>query len=78
MKFVNKVGSLIKERDLFAIPVQLTYNGQRRFNTCIGGCCTILIFLTIMITFPLMLFEELKNPTVQQTEPSKINYLFLS
>ena len=35
----------IRNQDLFAAPVYLTYKGERAFNTAFGGCCSILFVL---------------------------------
>ena len=68
---LKKVGAGIKQYDLFAIPVQLTYKGQRKFNTLLGGCCSIMMYLAIIIAFPLMITYEYQNPTLRQTTPKQ-------
>ena len=66
MKFLSKIASYIKEKDIFAIPVQLTYKGQRKFNTMVGGCCTILLFLMIVISFPILTLYNFFSPSIEQ------------
>ena len=39
----------IRSKDLFAAPVQLTYKGQRSFNTAVGGVCSILFILVSVV-----------------------------
>ena len=45
--------NFIREQDLFAAPVQLTYKGQRSFNTAFGGVCSILFILASVVVFGL-------------------------
>ena len=73
MKLFEKLTNCIKERDIFAIPVQLTYKGQRKFNTVCGGCCTIILYLAIFISFTILLLHELEKPEVKQTAPDIIS-----
>ena len=49
----------VKGVDFFAIPVQLTYKNQRKFNTVVGGCCTLTIILAILVTFPIFLIRDM-------------------
>ena len=44
----KKLSELIKGQDLFGAPVQLTYKGQKAFNTIFGGCVSIILVLTIL------------------------------
>lgn len=34
--------------DLFGVPVQLTYNGERTFRTCLGGCVSLVLVVVIL------------------------------
>ena len=52
----------IRDRDLFAIPVQLTYKGQSGFNTLLGGSCSILMILTLLTVCVFELYELALNP----------------
>ena len=65
----------IKQRDFFAIPVQLTYKGQRKFNTLLGGCCSIILVIGILVSLPLLIVYELNNPEVRMTAPKYNTYL---
>ena len=41
----------VKQQDLFAIPVQLTYKGERAFTSFCGGCVSILFALIAAAIF---------------------------
>ena len=43
----------VKQKDLFATPVQLTYKGERAFSSFYGGCCSILFVLVAVAIFAL-------------------------
>ena len=45
------ISNLIKKSDLFCVPVQLTYRGEREFKTITGGCCSILFLLAVVTIF---------------------------
>ena len=51
----------MREQDFFATPVQLTYKGEREFNTAFGGCCTILLFLSVAISLAISLNETIND-----------------
>ena len=52
----------IRGLDFFAVPVQLTYKGQKSFNTLLGGCCSLLIILVFLTYAIIDLHELIKNP----------------
>ena len=54
--------SFIRNRDVFAIDVKLAYKGQKSFNTHLGGCCTILLYMAILVSFPMLLNDQISNP----------------
>ena len=58
----------IQKCDLFAIDVNLTYAGQKKFNTLLGGCLTITLVLAIMVSFPWLLYDKTTNPTYFNTQ----------
>ena len=68
--FLSNLKNTIKGADFFAIPVQLTYKSSRKFNTVVGGCCTLLIILAIFVTFPLLLLHDLSNTQFQSVTPT--------
>ena len=47
--FLARIGEGIKRVDLYGQPVQLTYKGNLKFQTCCGGCVS-LIFIVLMTT----------------------------
>ena len=52
----------VKRQDLFAIPVQLTYKGERAFSSFTGGCCSILFVLIAVAIFAHNSHSFYKNP----------------
>ena len=46
---MKSVLNFVREQDIFAIPVQLTYKGDKEFKTAIGGFFSILFYLTVAI-----------------------------
>ena len=65
---MQKLANFVRRSDLFAIPVQLTYKGQRKFDTFLGGCCTILLVIAALTTLPLMILDGMYNPDYTQTK----------
>ena len=41
----------VRQQDLFGVPVQLTYKGQRRFKSIIGGCLSIMFVVAALVIF---------------------------
>ena len=58
----------IKNRDMFATTVQLTYKGQKKFSTLLGGTCTILFVLALLVLFPWKLYQEVYHPYYYGTQ----------
>ena len=50
-RVLTQIHSSVKEQDLFGVPVQLTYKGERTFNTAIGGCCSLLMIIFLVSYF---------------------------
>ena len=61
MKKKESVLKFVRERDLFAIPVQLTYKGNKEFNTAIGGFCSISLWLAIAIYTAVVLKDQIDD-----------------
>ena len=40
---MQRVVDFVKERDLFAVPVNLTYQGSDAFSTFLGGMCSLML-----------------------------------
>ena len=53
----------IRKCDIFAVNVQMTYKGSQKFNTLLGGSCTFTLVLAMIIAFPWLLVDQIKNPT---------------
>ena len=47
----DKITTTIRQQDLFGIPVQLTFRGEKAFNTIAGGCVSILIVILLIAYF---------------------------
>ena len=45
---MQKVMNTVRGLDLFAVPVSLTYKGQKKFGTPCGGCFSIFIIICFM------------------------------
>lgn len=50
-KLSKRLGRIIQDFDLFGVPVQLTYKGERRFNSCCGGSVSILMIVCLVGAF---------------------------
>ena len=72
---MERVFRYVRSQDKFAIPVKLTYKGQRQFTTLLGGCCTILMLLIICSMFGYNSWTHLKEPKFEQsTTNSYLSY----
>ena len=52
----------VRALDLFAVPVSLTYKGQKAFNTILGGCCSLLLIIGFVTFIAVNLHQLLMNP----------------
>lgn len=57
-----KAIELVKSQDLFGAPVQLTYKGERAFNTVSGGCCSLLLIMILICAFCVQLYSVYFSP----------------
>ena len=77
----DKITTTIRQQDLFGIPVQLTFKGQREFKTCFSGCISIAFVLTFVVYFCLELNSNWRNPNflhypaTQDFEVTKVKLL---
>lgn len=62
----------IRDKDIFAVPVQLSYKGQKAFNTVAGGCISIITILAFMAVFVITLRDQIVNPDF--TSRTVVNY----
>ena len=58
---MQKIREKVKEQDFFGKPIQLTYKGDKEFNSSIGGCCSIILVIGALIIFCVDLREVLFN-----------------
>ena len=65
-----KTKELIKQQDLFGVPVQLTYKGERAFNTAFGGCLSLLLIVGMTTYFVFSFLSTYNNPQYNSTPPS--------
>ena len=66
----------VKRQDLFAVPVQLTYKGERGFSSCIGGCCSIIFVLTAVALFAYYSLQFHRDPQFSTSE--SVSYITYS
>jgi len=66
----SKVGQVIKSQDLFGVPVQLTYKGERAFNTIHGGCFSAIIVLFLLVAFFTQLYDLYYFPQFYNRPPT--------
>ena len=71
--FLDRLEREIRRRDMFGIPVQLTYKGDTAFNTCFGGCVSIIFVVTFIAIFIKQLNTHWNYPQFQNY-PAMINY----
>ena len=57
-----KLKAKIRSRDMFAVPVSLTYRGERAFYTFCGGCISTLLILGLMVYFFIEFHREYVHP----------------
>ena len=69
----------IRDIDLFGVPVQLSYRGEKKFRTVCGGCATITLIFVILALLTSKIVTELNEPTYynspQIVQTSK-NFIF--
>ena len=59
---MQKLKQFVRDNDVFAIPVRMSYKGNRQFNTILGGICTILFGLAVGSVFLINLHAHLNSP----------------
>lgn len=72
---MQKVLEVIRGFDLFAVPVQLNYKGQKAFNTAVGGCCSLILTIGFISYAAYVLKEDLVMPEL--TSQQKFEYVQL-
>ena len=56
----------MRSLDLFAVPVSLTYKGQRQFTTLLGGFFSLLIILSFLVFTAVSLHTHIVSPDFLQ------------
>ena len=69
MTICTKITQAVKSQDLFAVPVQLTYRGERAFSTLCGGGISIILILGLTAYFAIGMRKELQKPEYLQLPP---------
>ena len=64
---------LVKWADLFAIPVQLTFRGQRFFYTLFGGVVSIILMTLLAGISIYQLHSQLSNPQYY-SQPQRVTF----
>ena len=70
---LSKIQDAVKQQDLFGVPVQLTYKGERTFITAFGGCVSLLMIIGLSMYFTYELQQEYSDPSYAST-PNAIDY----
>ena len=65
--------NFVKRQDLFGVPVQLTYRGERAFTSFIGGFCSIMFVLSVISTFVVYSRRFFDNP--QFSSNASVNFI---
>ena len=69
-KILDKIQYTVRQHDLFGVPVQLTYKGEQKFSTAIGGCISLLMIISLTMYFIFELQGEFKDPSYASTPPT--------
>lgn len=72
---LKKVRKKIKSWDLFAVPVQLRYNGKMYFYTFIGGLCSIFMAVVVLGFGSWELLTMINEPTYL-ISPDRSSYTY--
>ena len=65
---MQKILSKVRNLDLFARPVSLSYKGKTKFSTFCGGCFSFVIILTFLTYSGLTLHGFIVNPVLKGFE----------
>ena len=57
--------STVRDMDMFAVPVSLSYKGKSHFNTLCGGCFTLVLVLTFLSYSVISLHDLITNPVLK-------------
>ena len=65
---MQKTFKFVRQLDLFAVRVQLSYKGRRAFNTATGGCISLLLVLSFLSYAAYTLHANLFNPELHSSQ----------
>ena len=69
MKYIQDA---VRECDIFAIPITLTYKGDKEFTSIQGGIISIICSLTLVILGVTRLHDQYVNPVYDEDSNTKI------
>ena len=61
---MQSILNTVRNLDLFAVPVSLSYKGKTSFNTLSGGCLSLVIILTFITYAGLSLHHLIVHPVL--------------
>ena len=61
---MQRILDTVRDFDLFAVPVSLTYKGKTKFSTLCGGCFSFLIILSFVTYAVVSLYFEITSPVL--------------
>ena len=64
---MQNIANLIRDFDLFAVPVSLTYKGKRFFGTLAGGCFSLLLIMLFLTDSIWRLHIMMVNPELKSS-----------
>ena len=71
----SKILNWVRSSDLFAVPVVLTYKGQKAFNTLVGGFFSLLLTTAFLTYAGIELYTDIKYPNqVSTVAPAWFSY----
>ena len=59
----STIKNLVKQSDLFGLPVYLTYKGEKEFSTVLGGILSILLMLMFVGYSIDYIYKEFTDPS---------------
>ena len=65
----KSLSEFVRDQDIFAVPVSLTYMGKSSHRTRIGGCVTILLAVAMSISFAIQADQVFNNPIFYNLPP---------
>ena len=72
---MQKTLNFVRKLDLFAVRVQLSYKGQRAFNTATGGCISLLLVLSFLSYAAYELHRNLNSPELHSSQEFRFEQL---